>query len=63
MINFGMLGLLRRLHRLHIQFALEAESDITGIQYPCEAHKSIMGKRQLVIPKYSQFKNGRQLPQ
>ena len=28
MINFGMLGLLRRLHRLHIQFTLEE------IRYP-----------------------------
>ena len=27
MINFGMLGLLRRLHRLHIQLALQANSD------------------------------------
>ena len=25
-INFGMLGLLRRLHRLHIQLALQAET-------------------------------------
>ena len=25
-INFGILGLLRRLHHLHIQFALEAET-------------------------------------
>ena len=27
MINFGMLGLLRRLHRLHIKLALQANSD------------------------------------
>ena len=25
-INFGMLGLLRRLHRLHIQLAIQAET-------------------------------------
>ena len=25
-INFGMLGLLRRLHRLHIQLAIQTES-------------------------------------
>ena len=41
MINFGMLGLLRRLHRLHIQFTLEAQIEITGIRYPrVEAHKA-----------------------
>ncbi len=40
-INFGMLGLLRRLHRMHIQFCLEAESQETGIRYPkVEAHKN-----------------------
>ena len=40
-INFGMLGLLRRLHRLHIQSCLEAESEQTKIKYPrVEAHKN-----------------------
>ena len=40
MINFNMLGLLRRLHRLHIQVCLESESAKTGIKYPTvEAHK------------------------
>lgn len=39
-INFGMLGLLRRLHRMHIQFCLESESQETEIKYPrTEAHK------------------------
>ena len=33
-INFGMLGLLRRLHRLDIQCSLQAESHETGIKYP-----------------------------
>ena len=34
-INVGMLGLLRRLHRLQIQFRLEeAESAQNGIRYP-----------------------------
>lgn len=40
-INFGMLGLLRRLHRMNIEFCLEAESQETGIRYPSiEAHKT-----------------------
>ncbi len=39
-INFGLLGLLRRLHRLHIHTCKEAQSDETGIKYPkVEAHK------------------------
>ena len=33
-INFGMLGLYRRLHRLDIQCSLQAESHETGIKYP-----------------------------
>ena len=33
-VNFGMLGLLRRLHRLQIQFHLETSSHDTGIVYP-----------------------------
>ena len=33
-INFGMLGLLRRLHRLQIQANLQAESIETGIVFP-----------------------------
>ena len=44
-INFGMLGLLRRLHRIHIQFCLEAESPNTGITYPrVEKHKKKSGQ-------------------
>ena len=36
-INVGMLGLLRWLHRLQIQFRLEVESAQNGIRYPhCE---------------------------
>ncbi len=39
-INFGLLGLLRLLHRLHIQTCNEAQWDETGIKYPkVEAHK------------------------
>jgi len=32
-VNFGILGLLRRLHRLQIQFQLETSSCNTGIAY------------------------------
>ena len=33
-INFGMLGLMRRLHCLHIQLCLEAEAEANHICYP-----------------------------
>lgn len=34
MINFTVLGLIRRLHKLQIEVDLESESDATGIIYP-----------------------------
>jgi len=34
MINFSILGLLRRLHRIHIQNILEAEGEENGIVFP-----------------------------
>ena len=40
-INLGMLGLVRRLHRLKIQLSLETQSEQTGISYPnVQASKS-----------------------
>lgn len=43
-INFSILGLLRRLHRLQVQLELEAEMKETGIQYPrVEAHMKKIG--------------------
>ena len=33
-INFGMLGFLRRIHKIHIQFRLECESTETKMTYP-----------------------------
>ena len=44
-INFSMLGLLRRLHRLQIQSNLQAQSEATGIVYPqINKHKFKDGK-------------------
>ena len=46
-INFGMLGLLRRLHRMQIQLTLEADSEVIEIKYPCsEPHKKKSGQEQ-----------------
>ncbi len=33
-INFGMLGLLRRIHRLQVQAIIQAESSTTDIVFP-----------------------------
>ena len=33
-INFSLLGLMRRLHRLQVQSNLQAQSDLSGIAYP-----------------------------
>ena len=40
MVNFSLLGLLNRLHRLNIQCTLESEAEQTGIMHPrVETHK------------------------
>ena len=50
-INFGMLGLMRRLHRLHIQMTLQAQSSETGVIFPqVEKHKVKDGKNVYVVP-------------
>ena len=44
-INFSILGLLRRLHRLQTLHNLEGESEATGIKYPrVELHRKKDGK-------------------
>ena len=44
MINFTILGLLRRLHKLQMQVDLESTSDATGIMYPWhQLHKKKIG--------------------
>lgn len=48
-IIFGMLGLLRQLHRLQIQSALQAEAPITGVTFPrLEKHQNKDGKSTFV---------------
>ena len=40
MLNFGMLSLLQRLHRIHVQYCLENDSETSEIKYPRkEIHK------------------------
>ena len=46
-ITFGMLGLTRRLHRLHIQSVLKAKGEENEIVFPCsKLHKSKHGTSQ-----------------
>ena len=43
-VNFSLLGILQRLHRLQIQLQLETESSETGIRYPrVEKHLAKIG--------------------
>ena len=40
MLNFGVLSLLQRLHRIHVQYCLENDSETSEIKYPRkETHK------------------------
>ena len=49
-INFRILGLLKQLHRLHIQVCQEAECNQTGIRYPhVQAHKKKDGHHQAKV--------------
>ena len=40
-VNFNVLGLLRRLHKLQIQIELESQSSTTGIIYPQQSNQRI----------------------
>ena len=45
-LNFGVLGFLQRLHRIHVQYCLESESKSTKIVYPHrEVHKKKEGNQ------------------
>ena len=49
-INFGMLGLLHRLHRIQVQICLEIELQVSGIKYPhVEAHRAKDGNGQPIF--------------
>ena len=49
-INFGMLGLLHRLHRMQVQICLETELKVSRIKYPhIEAHRAKDGNGQPIF--------------
>ena len=56
-INFGMLGLLRRLHRLQIQFTLQSESNQSlGIMFPrIQKHRVKEGNKAYVEHSLEKF--------
>ena len=52
-LNFGVLGFLQRLHRIHIQHCLEGQSQSTGICYPHrEVHKKKDGHQNSRIQEF-----------
>lgn len=58
MINFNLLGLLRRLHKLQIKLELESISDNTGIIYPQQqAHKMKEGTNKTHIYSVADITN------
>ena len=57
-INFGMLGLLRRLHRLQIQSTLQSESAENEIIYPqIQKHKNKEGREVYVAHSLNEVTN------
>ena len=57
-INFGILGLLRRLQRIQIQIVLQSQSPVTGIIYPqLEVHKKKDGINKENIHSVSDITN------
>ena len=56
-INFGILGLLRRLHRLDIQSRLQAEFEKTGITYPDQKYQISKVTKETRITSYQEFSN------
>ena len=49
-INFGMLGLVRRVHRLQIQSQLQAESSKTNIIFPQLQKHRAKERNNLFVP-------------
>jgi len=57
-LNFGMLGLLRRLHRLHIQAVLQADSEKSSIKFPrAEKNHAKDGKSIYIAPSLTDITN------
>lgn len=53
-----MLGLLQRLHCIHIRYSLESESEITDIKYPhIDVHKKKDGYCKLSISNFQLLSN------
>lgn len=57
-LNFGMLGLLRRLHRLHIQAVLQVDSEKSSIKFPrVEQNYAKDGKNPYIAPSLTDITN------
>ena len=59
-INFSMLGLMRRLHRLQLQSQLQAESSTSGVVYPVlKTHEKKSGVRDFVPHSLKHISNSK----
>jgi len=57
-LNFSILGLLRRLHRLNIQSILQVDAEKSGIRFPCaEKHTDKSGIKSYVAPSFASISN------
>ena len=57
-LNFSILGLLCRLHRLNIQAVLQADVEKSGIRFPCaEKHLERSGMKLYVAPSVASISN------
>ena len=57
-LNFSILGLLRRLHRLNIQAVLQADAEKSGIRFPrAEKHLERSGMKSYVPPSVTSISN------
>ena len=58
MLNFSILGLLQRLHRLNIQAVLQADAEESGIKFPCaEKHLEKSGTKSYATPTVTDISN------
>ena len=57
-LNFSILGLLRRLHRLNIQAVLQADVEKSGIKFPrADKHLERSGMKSYVAPSVASISN------
>ena len=57
-LNFSILGLLRRLHHLNIQAMLQSDVEKSGIRFPrAEKHLERSGMKSYIVPSVASISN------